>query len=124
MPVKAWVFFLSKRKTRLKQILIALVIALIVRVLVVIVLEYRFYFPPDFDRSFFLAGRRPTFAGWYAIGFYTHIISGPIAIVLAVMLLVTGNFKRFKQLHRWGGRLLALITLLAVGVWLMENRIG
>ena len=89
-------------------------IALIVRVLVVIVLEYRFYFPPDFDRSFFLAGRRPTFAGWYAIGFYTHIISGPIAIVLAVMLLVTGKFKRFKQLHRWSGRLLALITLLAV----------
>ena len=94
--------------------MIALVIALIVRVLVVIVLEYRFYFPPDFDRSFFLAGRRPTFAGWYAIGFYTHIISGPIAIVLAVMLLVTGKFKRFKQLHRWSGRLLALITLLAV----------
>ena len=78
-------------------------------------MEYRFYFPPDLDRSFFLAGRRPSFAGWYSVGFYTHIISGPFAIVLVVTLLVTGNSKRFKQLHRWSGRLLALVTVGALG---------
>lgn len=105
---------MNKRESRLNQILIALAIVLILRVLALIVMEYRFYFPPDFDQSFFLAGRRPTFAGWYAIGFYTHIISGPFAIVLVVILLATGRSKRFKPLHRWSGRLLALLTILAV----------
>ena len=105
---------MNKRESRLNQILIASAIVLILRVLIVILMEYRFYFPPDFDRSFFLAGRRPSFAGWYSVGFYTHIISGPCAIVLVVTLLVTGNSKRFKQLHRWSGRLLALVTILAV----------
>ena len=55
---------------------------LILRVLIVILMEYRFYFPPDFDQSFFLAGRRPSFAGWYSVGFYTHIISGPFVSLL------------------------------------------
>ena len=105
---------MNKRKSRLIQILIALAVVLILRVLVVILMEYRFYFPPDFDKAFFLAGRRPTFAGWYAIGFYTHIISGPFAVVLVVTLLLTGTSRRFKQLHRWSGRLLTLITILAV----------
>ena len=106
--------FLGNRKSRLNQILIALTIVLILRVLLVILAEYRFYFPPDFDQSFFLAGRRPTFAGWYSVGFYAHIISGPLAIVLVIALLATGNSKRFKLLHRWSGRWLALVTLLAV----------
>ena len=105
---------MNKRESRLNRILIALTILLILRVLVVILVEYRFYFPPDFDQSFFLTGRRLTFAGWYSVGFYTHIISGPFAIVLVVILLLTGNSKRFKQLHRWSGRSLALITILAV----------
>ena len=105
---------MNKPASKLKLVLAIAVIALIGRVLFVILLEYRFYFPPDFDQSFFLAGRRPTFAGWYSIGFYTHIISGPIAIALAVILLVTGQTKRFKTLHRWSGRVLVVITVLAV----------
>ena len=100
--------------SKLKLVLAVAVIALIVRVLVVILLEYRFYFPPDFDQSFFLAGRRPTFAGWYSVGFYAHIIAGPIAIVLVVILLITGQTQRFKTLHRCSGRVLVLITVLAV----------
>ena len=100
--------------SKLKLVLAVAVIALIVRVLVVILMEYRFYFPPDFDQSFFLAGRRPTFAGWYSIGFYAHITSGPIAIVLVVAMLVTGQTQRFKTLHRLSGRVLVLITVLAV----------
>ena len=105
---------MKKPASRLKLILVIAVIALIVRVLVVILMEYRYYFPPDFDQSFFLAGRRSTFAGWYSIGFYAHIIAGPIAIVLVVTMLVTGQTQRFKTLHRWSGRLLVAITVLAV----------
>ena len=105
---------MKKRASKLKLVLAVAVIALIGRVLFLILSEYRFYFPPDFDQSFFLAGRRPTFAGWYSIGFYAHIISGPIAIVLAVTMLVTGQTQRFKSLHRWSGRVLVTITVLAV----------
>lgn len=105
---------MNQRRTRLTQILVVLTIALVLRVVVTILLEYRFYFPPNFDESFFLAGRRPTFGTLYATGFYAHIISGPIAIGLVVMMLLTGKSKRFKRLHRWSGRVLALITILAV----------
>ena len=105
---------MKKTASILKLVLAVSVVALILRVLFTILLEYRFYFPPNFDRSFFLAGRRPTFAGWYSIGFYTHIISGPIAIILVVTLLITGQTKRFKTLHRWSGRVLTFITVLAV----------
>jgi len=89
-------------------------VLLIIRVLVLILAEYRFYFPPDFDNSFFLAGRRVSFQGWYSYGFYLHIISGPIAIVAVLGMLATGKSKRFRTVHRTTGKLLVLLTVLAV----------
>lgn len=87
---------------------------LVVRVLVTILLEYRFYFPPNFDESFFLAGRRQSFAGIYSVGFYAHIVSGPIALAGVLFMLATGNSKRFRQAHRIVGRIVVVLTLLAV----------
>jgi hypothetical protein len=87
---------------------------LVVRVLVTILLEYRFYFPPDFDESFFLAGRRQSFAGIYSIGFYAHIVSGPFALAGVLFMLATGKSKRFRQAHRMIGRVVVLTTVLAV----------
>lgn len=82
--------------------------------LITILWEYRFYFPPDFDKSFFLAGRRVSFPGWYAFGFYLHIVSGPVAIVAVLVMLATGKSKRFRTVHRTTGKLLALLTVFAV----------
>jgi prepilin-type N-terminal cleavage/methylation domain-containing protein len=98
----------------LTQVVWLAVAVLIVRVLTTILLEYRFYFPPDFDQSFFLAGRRQSFAGWYSIGFYLHIVSGPIAMASVLFMLATGKSKRFRPSHRWVGRVLVVVTLLAV----------
>jgi len=105
---------LKSRLTTLTSILIGATALLVVRVLFTIVLEYRFYFPPDFDQAFFLAGRKETFNGWYSVGFYLHIISGPIAIVAVLIMLATGKSKRFRTVHRATGKMLALITVFAV----------
>jgi len=91
---------LKSRVKILTNIAIGLTALLVIRVLITILLEYRFYFPPDFDQSFFLAGRRQSFAGWYSAGFYLHIISGPIAIVAVLAMLATGKSKRFRTVHR------------------------
>lgn len=98
----------------LSNIAITLLALLVIRVLVVILLEYRHYFPPDFDQSFFLAGRRPSFRGWYSAGFYLHIISGPFAIVAVLVMLATGKSRRFRAVHRNIGKMLALLTVFAV----------
>ena len=103
----------SRLKT-LTSIAIGLTALLVIRVLISILLEYRFYFPPDFDQAFFLAGREESFKGWYSVGFYLHIVSGPIAIVAVLVMLATGKSKRFRTVHRTTGKMLALITVFAV----------
>ena len=86
---------------------------LMLKVLASIVLEYRFYFPPNFDAAF-LVGREKSFVGIYRIAFYSHIISGPAVVILAVTLLLTGGRSRFRILHRWLGRSLVLIVLASI----------
>ncbi len=95
-----------------KKILLAAVALLGVRVLLGILLEYRWYFPADFDESAFLGGRRYTFTGFYPTFFYVHILSGPVAITLASFLILSGGHPRFRWWHRQAGRALVLIVLL------------
>ena len=83
------------------------------RVLVGILLEYRRYFPPDFEAAF-LEGRRATFTATYAAAFYTHILSGPPALVLAAFLLWSGGDGRWRNWHRWAGRILGVLIFGAV----------
>jgi len=54
----------------LANILIGATALLAVRVLFTIILEYRFYFPPDFDQAFFFAGRKETFTRWLLSSYY------------------------------------------------------
>ena len=92
-----------------KTIIIAAVAILGLRVLLGIVFEYRLYFPPNFTEAAFLIGREQTFTRLYAAAFYTHILSGPPAIVLATFLLATGGQARWRTWHRWGGRWLGAL---------------
>ena len=105
---------MNSREKILSKIAIALAVLLVIKVLISILWEYRYYFPPDFDKAYFLAGRRLSFAGWYSFGFYLHIISGPIALVAVLAMLATGKSKRFRNVHRTTGKLLALLTVIAV----------
>ena len=97
---------------------------LYLRALVGILLEYRWYFPADFENSAFLTGRQGHFAGAYAAAFYAHILVGPLVSVLALLLLTTGGQARYVRLHRLAGRSLALLVLavLVPSGWIMALR--
>lgn len=72
--------------------------------------QYRWYFPANFE-SDFLSLRRDSFHGLYRVAFYAHIISAPIALLTGLFLIVSGEVGRFRKIHRWAGRLLAVAVL-------------
>ncbi len=76
---------------------VILACALLIKVLVAIVYEYRWYFPPNFD-ALFLEGRETSFVGGYRLAFYTHIICGPLTVVIGAYLLISGT--RFNPAKR------------------------
>src|SRR5262245_24577964 len=103
----------SSRLSWLKTMVFVLLAALILKVLANILLEYRGYFPPDFN-SPFLTGRRESFTPLYATAFYTHILSGPVALVLGTFLMATGGIARIGSWHRWAGRGLMFLIFFAL----------
>ena len=62
----------------------------------VLLVEYRDYFPPNFE-SDFLRGRKPYFWGPYHWAFFTHLISGPASLMLGAIL---AN-DRFRKSVDW-----------------------
>lgn len=94
--------------------------ALIVKVTISVVANYQNYFPPDFT-SDFLRGRERDFFGAYQGAFYTHIVSGPVALILGLILISERFRARFPQWHRGLGRLqVAWVVLLVApsGLWM------
>ena len=108
------------RLLTLPRVLSVLAALLIWKVVLSVVIDYRDYFPPNFE-SDFLRGRAPYFWGAYGVAFYTHLVAGPAALVLGT-LLVSDRFRRFAPLwHRRSGRLQAAGVLLFVapsGLWM------
>ena len=70
---------------------------LYLKIMLSILWEYRFYFPPDFKESFFLIGRTTYFYSWYQIAFYAHIITGPIVLLGATYLMLSGMLRSSKR---------------------------
>ena len=104
----------------LRRVLPVLTSLLILKVTGAVVLKYRDYFPPDFE-SDFLRGREPYFSGGYHWAFYIHILSGPIALILG-LILISEHFRRsVPKWHRFLGRIQVLGVLLLVtpsGLWM------
>ena len=63
---------------------------LIVRVTVAVVLNYRNYFPPNFE-SAFLKGREGYFRASYQYAFYPHLVTGPASLILGLILVKIGR---------------------------------
>ena len=104
-----------------------LLLLLFVRVMYLIVYEYHRYFPPDFT-SGFLTDRHGYFWGIYCAAFYSHIAVGPIVLLIAVFLMLSGTgnkyLKRFFHWHRPLGKLqfvLVVFLLTPTGI-LMSTR--
>ena len=98
---------------------------LILHVTVDVVLLYRSYFPPDF-RADFLLGRRRYFWGPYSWAFYVHIISGPLSLILGILLLSNRFRTVVPDWHRRLGKIQVANVLLFVvpsGLWMARYAI-
>ena len=97
----------------MKRIVFWLLVVLFVKILVSILIEYRNYFPANFESNF-LAGRRGFFSGSYRVAFYAHIVSGPIALLISAFLMFSGKQKSLCHWHRRLGKTLAILVLLVM----------
>ncbi len=86
-----------------QRVLTVLAGLLILKATLSVMLRYRDYFPPNFE-SDFLRGRQAYFSGAYQWAFYTHIASGPVSLILG-LILVSERFRmRFPKWHRTLGK--------------------
>jgi uncharacterized membrane protein YozB (DUF420 family) len=93
------------------KLLILLALLLLGKVWIAIFSNYWLYFPPNFEHGF-LQGRIGSFEGLYRWAFYTHIIAGPISIVVGTILLFPYT-RRTASVHRLLGRIqLSMVLLL------------
>ncbi|EMI44236.1 DUF2306 domain-containing protein [Rhodopirellula sp. SWK7] len=102
-----------RRREILTRMLFWAVVVVLLKVFLSIVVEYRRYFPADFESNF-LSGRRHSFTGGYRQAFYVHILSSPVALGLATFLMISGGKKRWRVLHRFVGRIQFALVLLVV----------
>ncbi len=109
------------RRSTLSECLLALLAGiLILKVTASVISGYHNYFPPDFA-SDFLRGRQGHFWGAYRWAFYTHILSGPVSLILGLILVGDMSRARFPTCHRHLGRLQVACVLLLVtpsGLWM------
>jgi uncharacterized membrane protein len=108
------------RSTFSECILALLAGILILKVTAGVISGCRDYFPPDFA-SDFLRGRQGHFWGAYRWAFYTHILSGPVSLILGLILVGDMSRARFPTWHRHLGRVqVACIVLLVTpsGLWM------
>jgi uncharacterized membrane protein len=97
------------RLNSLRAFATGMAVMLFAKVFLSILYQYRWYFPADFD-SDFLSVRRDIFHGPYRAAFYAHIVSAPIALSTGIFLIVSGHDGRLRKIHRWAGRLLAVVV--------------
>ena len=105
---------------KLQRALTLLAGLLALKVATAVVLGYRNYFPPNFN-SDFLRGREDYFFGGFQWAFYAHIASGPVSLVLGLILMSERFRLRFPKWHRALGRIQVAAILLLVapsGLWM------
>jgi hypothetical protein len=93
---------------------------LILKIIISVLSNYHNYVPPSFT-SDFLRGRERYFFGVYQWAFYTHIVSGPVSLILGLILVSEPYRTRFPKWHRYLGRLQVACVLLLVtpsGLWM------
>ena len=95
-------------------------VLLIFKVTLSVVIGYRDYLPPDFGADFLL-GREAYFWGPYSWAFYSHLVAGPVSLVLGTILISDRFRKRAPRWHKRLGRFQVACVLLVVapsGLWM------
>jgi small-conductance mechanosensitive channel len=106
-----------------ERILALMAGVLILKVTASVISNYHDYFPANFS-SDFLRGRELHFFGAYQWAFYTHILSGPVSLILGSILIAERSRSRFPKWHRYLGRLQVACVLLLVtpsGLWMANH---
>lgn len=106
-----------------ERILALLAGFLVLKVTTSVVSNYYNYFPANFA-SDFLRGRESHFFGTYRWAFYTHILSGPVSLILGLILIGERSRARFPKWHRCLGRIQVACVLLLVtpsGLWMARH---
>lgn len=87
---------------------------LVATTMVAIVAGFHAYFPPDFDAEFLL-GRERYFWNGYHVAFFTHIVAGPLSLVLGAIVASERARTAAPRLHRWLGRVQIALLVFGVG---------
>ncbi|WP_437204408.1 DUF2306 domain-containing protein [Planctomicrobium sp. SH664] len=102
---------LPPRHSAFRNVIRVLAVLVVAKTTVAVLLSYRDYFPPQFNRGF-LQGREDHFYGVYHLAFSAHVLAGPLSLVLG-LLLINGPLRvRFPAWHRRLGRLQGIVVLL------------
>ncbi|NNE00845.1 MAG: DUF2306 domain-containing protein [Pirellulaceae bacterium] len=72
------------------------------------------YLPPDFDRGFLRNKAEFFYPSGYFIGFYAHILTAPVALLIGTMQLSSTVRTHSPRLHRNLGRIYVALALLGV----------
>ncbi len=115
-------YFFPSRRLSLGGLAIVAIVLLMLKILASILIDYRYYFPPNFDATF-LMGREAIFVSWYRVAFYVHILVSPVCLGLAAFLVLSGQrfsrlerspqrIDRLQKRHRYVGRIQSLLVLL------------
>lgn len=86
---------------------------LILKVPLTVLINCLNYFPPNFTEGF-LQGREAYFWEGYHWAFYAHLIAGPAALVLGLLLICPPLRRRWPRWHRRLGRAQGVNVLLLV----------
>lgn len=87
--------------TSLRRWIAILGVVVVARVLAGIVSTYGSYLPsPDFGADFLVGREASFFRGGYRVAFLAHILAGPPALVLAIVLAAPAPRRRFPRWHR------------------------
>ncbi|MGC8640439.1 MAG: DUF2306 domain-containing protein [Isosphaeraceae bacterium] len=103
----------SERHSIPERVLAVLAGVLVVKVTASVVSNYHDYIPPNFA-SDLLRGREGYFFGWYRWAFYCHILSGPVTLILGLVLVGERHRRRLPRWHRWLGWLQVACVVLLV----------
>src|SRR5262249_52273305 len=112
----------APRAINLRDVLTLLAGVLILKVTLSVMLGYRDYLRPNFN-SDFLHARQSSFYGPYQWAFYVHIVTGPVSLVLGLLLVSDEFRRRFPKWHRSLGKAQAALVLLLLapsGLWMAQ----
>ena len=84
----------------------------IVFVSILIISTYTRYLPPDFQQGFLIGRDSYFFRTPYGLGFYSHILTSPIALICGTIQFSASIRRRAAGIHRLTGRVYVICVLM------------